>query len=430
MKLVFAVLIALFALSFAQGGILCQPCQLGVQLVKDFANKPDEELIKMLVAQCDRLPENARGACKVALNLAGREIIRYVRANLTQPNLQICQRFRLCSRTADDVEVLTLAEEKQDTPLCAPCQLGVQLVKDYLSKPDEELLAMLLRGCDALPEQLTAPCKMAITLVGGQMIAYIRTHLRESPRQICARFRLCGATVEEAVEVKQDTPLCAPCQLGVQLVKDYISKPDEELLAMLLRGCDALPEQLTAPCKMAVTLVGGQMIAFIRNNLRESPRAICARFRLCGASDAVAIKKQDGPLCTPCQLAVNLVKDYLTKPDEELLRLFLNLCENLPEQFQAYCKMAVTIGGKQVLDLLRANLRGTPRELCSRLGACGRSAIAARKVNPFRCALKCLGEGWNIQKVMALIQKCKRDKACYVKEIGKDKAECVFSCFQ
>jgi len=179
--------------------------------------------------------------------------------------------------------VLASAQEvQQDTPLCGPCQLGVSLIKQYINQPDEELLKMLLNGCNSLPENLQAPCKMAITLVGGQIIAYVRTHLREEPRAICARFRLCGAT--ETVDGTQDTPLCGPCQLGVQLVKDFANRSDDELLDMLNRGCDALPEGVQAPCKMAVMLVGKQMIAYIRTHLRESPRQICANFRLCGAA--------------------------------------------------------------------------------------------------------------------------------------------------
>lgn len=337
MKLFILVVLALIAVGLAQRDILCQPCQLGVQLVKDFANKPDEELLAMLVKQCDRLPEQARGPCKLALSLVGRQIITYVRANLQQPNKAICNRFRLCSSPSDEILAL-FTEEKQDTPLCAPCQLGVNLVKDYISKPDEELLKMLLAGCNALPEQLQAPCKMAITLVGGQMIAYIRSHLSATPREICARFRLCGA---------QETAIVAAV---------------------------------------------------------------------------------NGPLCTPCQLAVNLVKDYLSKPDDEILRILLNGCDQLPEQFQAPCKMAVTLAGKSLLDFLRGNLREEPRVLCARLGACSASAAVEEK-NPVRCVLKCLGSGWSVQKVLALVAKCKKDKACYIKEIGEDRAACVIGCF-
>lgn len=419
MKLLYVLLVALLAVTLAQEQEktpLCQPCILGVQLVKDFASKPDEELIQMLVKQCERLPEQARGPCRLALSLVARQIITYVRSHLQEPNKSICHKFRLCrSPTEESIE--------QDGPLCTPCQLAVNLIKDYATKPDEELLKMLMSGCNALPENIQAPCKLAVTLVGPQLIAYVRSHLRESPRQICARFRMCSATEQ----IEQDTPLCAPCQLGVQLVKDYISKPDEELLRMLMNGCNALPEQLQAPCKMAITLVGGQMLAYIRSHLSETPRQICAKFRLCGASMEVAI--QDSPLCTPCQLAVNLVKDYLSKPDEELLRILLNACGSLPEQFQAPCKMAVTIGGGQALAFIRSQVNGSPREICAKIGACGRSAQVADEKNKFKCVLKCLGSGWNLERVVKLLAKCKTDKACYVKEVGQQAAECAMRCF-
>jgi hypothetical protein len=330
------VVLALIAFSIAQGDLLCNPCQLGVQLVKDFANKPDEELLAMLLKQCDRLPEQARGPCKLALSLVGRNIIVYVRANLQQPNKAICHRFRLCRSPTEESQVLAMfTEEKQDTPLCAPCQLGVNLVKDYISKPDEELLRMLMSGCNALPEQLQAPCKMAITLVGGQMIAYIRSHLTETPREICARFRLC-ARQEQAVVVA------------------------------------------------------------------------------------------NGPLCTPCMLFINLVKDYLSQPDEQILRILLNGCEQLPEQFVAGCKMVVTLAGKSALDFVRSNLREEPRVLCARFRACNNEI---EEKNPVRCVLKCLGSGWTIEKVLALVAKCKKDAKCYAREIGEDRAACVMGCF-
>jgi hypothetical protein len=311
--------------------------------------------------------------------------------------------------------------------------LGVQLVKDFASKPDEELLAMLLKQCDRLPEAARGPCKLALSLVGRQIITYVRANLQQPNKAICHRFRLCSSPSEEAqvlamfTEEKQDTPLCAPCQLGVNLVKDYLSKPDEELLKMLLAGCNALPEQLQAPCKMAVTLVGGQMIAYIRSHLTETPREICARFRLCGRQEVQAVVvASNGPLCTPCTMAITLVKDYLSQSDEVILRILLNGCDQLPEQFQAPCKMAVTLAGKQLLDFVRGNLREEPRAICARLGAC---SAAVEEKNPVRCVLKCLGSGWSIEKVLALVAKCKKDKACYVREIGEDRAACVIGCF-
>jgi len=406
---------------------LCQPCQLGVQLVKDFAAKPDEELLAMLLKQCDRLPEQARPPCKLALSLVGRQIITYVRANLQQPNKAICHRFRLCRSPTEEAAVLAMfTEEKQDTPLCAPCMLGVNLVKDYISKPDEELLRMLLSGCNALPEQLQAPCKMAVTLVGGQMIAYIRSHLTETPREICAKFRLCGR--QEVAVVVANGPLCTPCQLAVNLVKDYLSQPDEQILRILLNGCDQLPEQFAAPCKMAVTLAGKQLLDFVRSNLREEPRVICARLRACNNEGLFVEEEivQDTPLCAPCQLGVNLVKDYLSKPDEELLKMLLQGCNALPEQLQAPCKMALTLVGGQMIAYIRSHLRETPREICAKFRLCGRQV---EEKNPVRCVLKCLGSGWSIEKVLALVAKCKKDKACYVREIGEDRAACVIGCF-
>jgi len=406
-------------------------------------------------------------------------MLEFIRGNLRESPRVICARFNLCSPQ----------EEKQDGPLCGPCQLGVNLVKEYISKPDDELLGMLLKACESLPSDLQAPCKMAVTLVGKQMLEMIRGNLRESPRVICARFRLCSAQIEE----KQDGPLCGPCQLGVNLVKEYISKPDDELLGMLLKACESLPSDLQAPCKMAVTLVGKQMLEFIRGNLRESPRVICARFGLCSPSQeqteeeknkiqcilkclgsgwnvqkvlALVAKcktdkkcyvkelgehaadcvfgclskreeKQDTPLCAPCQLGVQLVKDYISKPDDELLSMLLKGCESLPSDLQAPCKMAVTLVGKQLLEMIRGNLRESPRVICSRFRLCSASEqvvaqiaeVSNEEKNKVQCVLKCLGSGWNVPRVLKLLAKCKANKACYLKEVGQRAAECIMKCF-
>lgn len=119
--------------------------------------------------------------------------------------------------------------------------MAVQLIKDYLDKPDNELIEMLAQACSLLPDNLQTPCKAMIAVMGKQLIDYVRSHVNDSPRQICARFSLCGtATVDVLL---QDGFLCAPCQLGVQLVKDYLDKPDSELLKMLMAYCDQLPDR-------------------------------------------------------------------------------------------------------------------------------------------------------------------------------------------
>jgi hypothetical protein len=184
---------------------------------------------------------------------------------------------------------ISFVSTAQDTPLCTPCQLGVSLVKEYINKPDEELLKMLLAGCGALPEQLVTPCKMAVTLVGGQMIAYIRSHLRESPREICARFKLCGPPSSEIVNL-QDGPMCSPCQLAVSLIKDFIHRPEDELVEMMTKSCDSLPSDFQSPCKIGVMLVGKQAILFIRGQLTETPRQICSRFNACARDSLLSIK--------------------------------------------------------------------------------------------------------------------------------------------
>jgi len=45
------------------------------------------------------------------------------------------------------------------------------------------------------------------------------------------------------------------------------------------------------------------------------------------------------------------------------------------------------------------------------------------------CALKCLGSGWNIIKVAALVARCKVSVPCYAAAVGLQAAECIAKCF-
>jgi len=307
----------------------------------------------------------------MAVMLVVKQMLTFIRGHLREEPRAICTRFKLCGAGVEFVV-------KQDSPLCGPCQLGVNIVKDYINQPDDELLKMLTKACENLPADLQSICKIAVTLVGKQMITYIRGHLRESAREICARFRLCGSSVvEQNIEKQGDTILCQPCQIGVSLVKDYLNLPDDEILKILTKACEELPENLQNPCKIALLLVGKQAIQYIRRNMNETPRNVCAAFRICARRNTTEIQ-QDSPLCGPCQLGVQLVKDYINKPDDELLGMLNKACENLPSDLQAPCKMAVMLVGKQMLTYVRGHLREEPRAICARFKLCG-SGISKRK---------------------------------------------------
>jgi len=44
------------------------------------------------------------------------------------------------------------------------------------------------------------------------------------------------------------------------------------------------------------------------------------------------------------------------------------------------------------------------------------------------CALKCLGSGWNIFKVAALVARCKVSVPCYAATVGAQAAQCIAKC--
>jgi hypothetical protein len=267
------------------------------------------------------------------------------------------------------------------------------MVKDFVSRPDDELLKMLADQCEKLPADLQTACKMAVTLVGKQMITYIRTHLRESPRQICTRFRLCKATEQEEENRVQCVLKCLGSGWNVQKV-----------LALL------------AKCRT-------NKQCYIKEVGQQAAECI----QKCFSEESESSDEQDTPLCGPCQLGVQLVKDFASKPDDELLKMLVDQCEKLPENIATACKMAVTLVGKQMITYIRSHLRESPRQICGRFRLCKPTEEAEE--NRVQCVLKCLGSGWNVQRVLALLAKCRANKACYIKEVGQQAAECVMKCF-
>ena len=502
----------------------CQPCQVGVNLVKDYLSQPDEELLKLLVKGCEMLPDQLAQPCRMAVVMLGGELLKFVREAVKDPSRVICGRLGLCRGTfpikkqdsplcpgcvqgvtqiknfllLPDEELMKLVNQvcaylpsqfrkqcvdsisaygaevlkalrslfdgkeprqicqglgvcgagvskiafktnpivlKQDGRFCTPCLMAVQLIKDYMDKPDDELIEMLAAACDLLPDNVRTPCKAMIAVVGKQLIDYVKSHVNDSPRKICARWSLCSATVV-AKEFKQDGVFCTPCLMAVQLIKDYLSKPDNELIEMIAANCALLPDNLVTPCKAMVAVVGKQLIDYVRSHVNDSPRQVCAYWSLCGEKTIEKLIK-DSFLCAPCQLGVQMIKDYLDKPDDELLKMLVAYCNKLPDQLQTPCKIAFATLGPQLIAYVRSHVSDTPREICARFRLCKSGALefnqyffagqlATKKLNIVACLKKCLKE-WNVMKIIALVKKCKRDVNCYKQEVGSS-FECVKKC--
>jgi hypothetical protein len=423
-----------------QDSPLCPGCILGATQLKNFLKLPDEELLKLVNQVCSFLPSQYRQVCVDAISGYGAEVIKALRSIFDgkEPR-QICAGLGVCTSSQKlalptaEINKLTVAL-KQDGRFCTPCLMAVQLIKDYLDKPDDELIEMLAQACSLLPDGLQTPCKAMIAVIGKQLIAYVRSHASDSPRAICARWSMCSANIEAT---KQDGVFCTPCLMAVQLIKDYLDKPDNELIQMLAEACNLLPDGLQTPCKAMIAVVGKQLIDYVRSHVNDSPRKICAAYSMCGAA-SVDVILQDGFLCAPCQLGVQLVKDYLDKPDSELLKMLMSYCDQLPDQLITPCKLAVTMVGPQMIAYVRSHVNDTPRAICAKFRFCSASQkevhpfVAAGKImtqqlNLVECVKKCLSS-WNFAKIYQLIQKCKRDQECYKREVG-EAYTCVKQCF-
>eukprot|EP01080_Neovahlkampfia_damariscottae_P010439 gene10439-2961_t len=424
-----------------QDSPLCPGCINGVTQVKNFLLLPDEELMKLVNQVCSYLPSQFQQQCVAAIKAYGGEVLKALRAVLDgkEPR-QVCQALGVCGAGVASIdEVQKLKSHpialKQDGRFCTPCLMAVQLIKDYLDKPDDELIEMLAQACDLLPDNVRTPCKAMVAVVGKQLIDYVRSNVNDSPRQICARWSLCSSK-DSAKKFSQDGVFCTPCLMAVQLIKDYMGKPDNELIEMLAANCELLPDNLVTPCKAMVAVVGKQLIDYVRSHVNDSPREVCAYWSLCGANNLEKLIK-DSFLCAPCQLGVQMIKDYLDKPDDELLKILVAYCDKLPEQLQTPCKIAFATLGPQLIAYVRSHVSDTPREICAKFRLCNAGAlsfnpyifagkVATERLNIVECLKKCLKE-WNVMKIIALVRKCKRDVNCYKQEVGAD-FQCVKNC--
>lgn len=175
-------------LEFSQG-YLCQACMVGVSLIRDYMNQPDEVLIQMLVASCDSLPEPYVTGCKLAFISYGRTLIQLVRDNLTEQPRALCLRLGACS---DEKQRLFLTFFKKTGPMCDPCKVAASMAKVYVSSiKDDEIKAFLGRGCSFWPDDLQPVCKVILGYAQDGVIGGIRSFFALETRDICGRIGLC-----------------------------------------------------------------------------------------------------------------------------------------------------------------------------------------------------------------------------------------------
>jgi len=85
---------------------------------------------------------------------------------------------------------------------------------------------------------------------------------------------------------------------------------------------------------------------------------------------ASASVQEKGAFCTPCTMFANIMKDYLTKTDAELMELFNHICTKVPEAYADQCKTGVRAFGPSLIRTLRIQFAGEPREICVLFGLC------------------------------------------------------------
>jgi hypothetical protein len=95
---------------------------------------------------------------------------------------------------------------------------------------------------------------------------------------------------------------------------------------------------------------------------------------------------EEKQLCTVCILAVNQLHRFLSESEEIVIRNLLQTCDLLPERMVPYCRMAVNIYGKDLIQEVRKYI-GQPRDFCTNIKLCSDRIEIVQPKNCFLCVM-------------------------------------------
>ena len=264
----------------------CSMCQFVIKAATDYVGNNKEELLKFIVAQCDKLPSGVNQVCKTFVTLYGNQLIEYIIDQGKNPK-EFCTKVGLCS-AENDMTIADLQQmlSEQNGALCEVCKFVVKAAVGYVNGTADELLKYLNEQCAKLPNGVDKICKTVVTIYGRDLVDWI-VNKGKDPHLFCAYVKLCSSAPVNT-EINQ---ACQLCQLGAAFAKQFLDgKTDEEFLEYFIYLCNQIPGNGGSMCKTFVGMYGKEVLKVIRESLAD-PRAFCQSFGICPKAQTSNVAK-------------------------------------------------------------------------------------------------------------------------------------------
>jgi len=230
--------------------------------------------------------------------------------------------------------------------------------------------------------------------------------------------------------------ICGPCQMGVSVVKDYLTLPDRELINMLEKLCTKIPEAYQTQCKAAVAGFGQQVLRLARETFREEPTVICQRIGACNPAmiTEAQIKEKVALLLEKSKKLYSMEKrecniDELREifywlPPSWKAEIISQLIGNIIGQFP---RLRYEVVEKLVKDMFDSRV---PQErVCKDLDDIILPEARRRQM----CGQRCMERvDLSPERILKVVMQCQFDFRCYLNEIARELqqvAQCAEDCY-
>jgi hypothetical protein len=141
---------------------------------------------------------------------------------------------------------------------------------------------MLVSSCDSLPENFVMACKAGFISYGRVLIGLVRDQINEQPRVLCEKYGACTPTSQFALFFKKPSKVCAPCQLAVNIAKNYVAEiSDVEIHKLLGQVCTFAPVEYQSMCRMLVAMGADSVVVSLRTFFKDDAKTICQKIGTC-----------------------------------------------------------------------------------------------------------------------------------------------------
>jgi hypothetical protein len=169
---------------------LCTFCKFAVDLIRKLINESEEEVIRELIKECNKLEAPTDRICRAMVEVLGRDIIKYIKEYGGTPE-EICRRFRLCRPTEiKQVNLNEIFQKEQPKVACTVCVLAVSQIQRMVNENEDEIIKTLLTQCSLLPEEFQNFCRMVVSQAGRQLIKFVKEQI-SNPRAVCQKLGAC-----------------------------------------------------------------------------------------------------------------------------------------------------------------------------------------------------------------------------------------------